>query len=233
MCLPRSYKFGRQACPQLRSQSAELLESAASVLLETKLFVPRRRRQVVLRGRLSERLNQALEAKLTLVSAPPGFGKTTLVAEWLAEAHVEAAWLSLDQGDNNSSFWSYLVAALQTVQSGIGETTAALLQSPQPPPIESLLGTLLNELNALPRDLVLVLDDYHVIDDARHPRWHGLPARPPATEAPPGRRQPRRSATAASPYARARRAGRDSCRRPALYVRRGDGLLQRRDGAAS
>jgi LuxR family maltose regulon positive regulatory protein len=138
------------------------------VLLETKLFVPRRRRRMVVRGRLSERLSRALEAKLTLVSAPPGFGKTTLVAEWLAEAHVEAAWLSLDKNDNNQSFWSYLVAALQTVQPGIGESTAALLQSPRPPPIESVLATLLNELNArntLAGDLVLVLDDYHLIDD--------------------------------------------------------------------
>jgi LuxR family maltose regulon positive regulatory protein len=135
------------------------------VLLETKLFAPRRWRQVVLRSRLSERLSQALEAKLTLVSAPPGFGKTTLVAQWLVEAHVQSSWLSLDRGDNNQSFWSYLVAALQTVRPDIGESTAALLQSPQPPPIESLLATLLNELNALPRDLVLVLDDYHLIDD--------------------------------------------------------------------
>jgi LuxR family maltose regulon positive regulatory protein len=135
------------------------------VLLETKLFAPRPRRQVVLRSRLSERLSQAFEAKLTLVSAPPGFGKTTLVAEWLAAAHVDAAWLSLDEADNHSSFWSYLVAALQTVQPGMGGSTAALLESPRPPPIESLLAPLLNELNALPRDLVLVLDDYHVIDD--------------------------------------------------------------------
>jgi LuxR family maltose regulon positive regulatory protein len=138
------------------------------VLLETKLFAPRRRRQLVLRNRLVERLTRALEAKLTLVSAPPGFGKTTLVAEWLAETHVDAAWLSLDPGDNRQTFWSYLVAALQTVQPGIGESTAALLQSPQPPPIESLLATLLNEVTALntrPGDLVLVLDDYHVIDD--------------------------------------------------------------------
>jgi LuxR family maltose regulon positive regulatory protein len=93
------------------------------VLPETKLFVPRRRRQVVLRSRLSERLSQTLDAKLTLVSAPPGFGKTTLVAEWLAEAHVEAAWLSLDQGDNNQSFWSYLVAAL-------GPSSQALARAP-------------------------------------------------------------------------------------------------------
>jgi LuxR family maltose regulon positive regulatory protein len=120
---------------------------------------------MVVRTRLSERSSQALEAKLTLVSAPPGFGKTTLVAEWLAQAHVDAAWLSLDHGDNHQAFWSYLVAALQTVQPGIGESTAVLLQSPRPPPIESLLAGLLNELNALTRDLVLVLDDYHVIDD--------------------------------------------------------------------
>src|SRR5262249_28710026 len=130
-------------------RSRRSLESAASVLLETKLFVPRRRRQMVPRSRLSERLSQALLAKLTLVSAPPGFGKSTLVAEWLGEAHVEAAWLSLDRGDTSQLFWSHLVAALQTVQPGIGQSTAALLQSPRPPPIESLLTTLLNELSAL------------------------------------------------------------------------------------
>ena len=119
-------------------------------LLETKLHVPRRRRGLVARPRLAERLNRGAEAKLTLVSAPAGFGKTTLLAECLAAARAHErspAWLSLDHGDNHpATFWTYLIAALQTVESGIGATALALLQSPQPPPIEAVLTTVLNEL---------------------------------------------------------------------------------------
>jgi LuxR family maltose regulon positive regulatory protein len=140
----------------------------ASPLLETKLYVPRRRRSVVPRPRLSERLNRGAEAKLTLVSAPAGFGKTTLLAEWLADAPADewsAAWLSLDHGDNHAaSFWSYLIAALQTVEPGVGASAISLLTSPQPPPIETVLATLINELSRISHDVVLVLDDYHVID---------------------------------------------------------------------
>jgi LuxR family maltose regulon positive regulatory protein len=91
----------------------------ASPLLETKLYVPRRRRSVVPRPRLSERLNRGAEAKLTLVSAPAGFGKTTLLAEWLADAPADewsAAWLSLDQRDNDPAlFWTYLIRRRQSV----------------------------------------------------------------------------------------------------------------------
>ena len=156
----------------------------ANPLLETKLYVPRPRRGLVPRPRLSERLNRGAESKLTLVSAPAGFGKTTLLAEWLAAAPADgrsAAWLSLDQGDNQpATFWTYLIAALQTVAPGVGASALALLQSPQPPPIEAVLATLLNELGAVPHDVVLVLDDYHVIDAPRRPGRDGLPARPPA-----------------------------------------------------
>src|SRR5919202_1660775 len=127
-------------------------------LLETKLYVPRRRRGLVPRPRLSERLHGGAEAKLLLVSAPAGFGKTTLLAEWLAAAPAaerSVAWLSLDRGDNDAAtFWAYLIAALRTVESGVGASALALLQSPQPPPIETLLAPLLNELNAVPHDLV-------------------------------------------------------------------------------
>ena len=115
----------------------------AGPLLETKLYVPRRRRGLVPRPRLSERLDRGAEAKLTLVSAPAGFGKTTLLAEWLAAAPADersAAWLSLDQGDNHpASFWTYLIAALQTAAPGVGASALALLQAPQPPPIETVL----------------------------------------------------------------------------------------------
>jgi LuxR family maltose regulon positive regulatory protein len=136
-------------------------------LIETKLYVPWRRGAVVRRPRLKERLNRGAESKLTLVSAPAGFGKTTLLAAWLADASdggCAAAWLSLDQADNHpTSFWTYLVAALQTVAPQVGAGALSLLQSPQPS-IEMVLATLLNELNGLPNEVVLVLDDYHVVD---------------------------------------------------------------------
>jgi LuxR family transcriptional regulator, maltose regulon positive regulatory protein len=139
----------------------------AGPLLETKLHVPRGRRGLVARPRLSERLSRGAESALTLVSAPAGFGKTTLLTEWLAAAAADgrsAAWLSLDQRDNDpASFWSYLVAALQTASPGVGAGALPLLHSPQMP-IEAVLSTLLNDLNAISNDVVLVLDDYHVID---------------------------------------------------------------------
>ena len=139
----------------------------ASPLLETKLHVPRRRRGLVARPRLLERLSLQAESELTLVSAPAGFGKTTLLAEWLAAVAADGrpvAWLSLDKGDSDPVlFWTYLIGALQTAAEGVGERALSLLQSSQPP-IETVLATLLNDLSALPNDVVLVLDDYHVID---------------------------------------------------------------------
>jgi LuxR family maltose regulon positive regulatory protein len=160
-------------------------------LLETKLYVPRSRRGLVLRPRLSERLDRGTAPKLVLVSAPAGFGKTTLLTEWLAARPAApadeqlAAWLSLDRGDNDpASFWAYVIAALRTVASGVGESALALLDAPQPPPIETVLTTLLNDLGAIAGEILLVLDDYHVIDarevhdgmafllDHLHPRLH-------------------------------------------------------------
>ncbi|MDX6295105.1 MAG: hypothetical protein QOH50_4180 [Kribbellaceae bacterium] len=139
----------------------------AGPLLETKLHVPRRRRGLVARPRLSERLSRGVESALTLVSAPAGFGKTTLLTQWLAAAPADgrsAAWLSLDQRDNDPAlFWTYLVAALKTAALGVGAGASSLLRSPQPP-IEAVLATLLDDLDAISNDVVLVLDDYHVID---------------------------------------------------------------------
>jgi ATP/maltotriose-dependent transcriptional regulator MalT len=137
-----------------------------SPLLETKLYIPKVRRGLVTRPRLSDRLSRGGESKLTLVSAPAGFGKTTLLAEWLASTPVEKqiAWLSLDPSDNRAgSFWPYVIAALQTVVPDVGATAISLLESPQTP-ITSVLATLLNDLSGLPRGIVLVLDDYHVVD---------------------------------------------------------------------
>src|SRR6202171_1619272 len=134
-------------------------------LLETKFYVPKWRRGLVPRPRLGERLNRGAEVKLTLVSAPAGFGKTTLLAGWLDFFKHSAAWVSLDQSDNHAaSFWSHLIEALQTVEAGVGSSAISLLQLPQPPPIEAVLTLLLNELSAMSMDVMLVLDDYHLID---------------------------------------------------------------------
>ena len=134
-------------------------------ILATKLYIPPPQPKVILRPRLIERLNEGLHRKLTLVSAPAGFGKTTLLGEWVAACERESAWLSLDEGDNDPTrFLAYLVAALQTIAPNIGEGVLEVLQSPQPPPTESILTALLNEIDTVPDDFVLVLDDYHVID---------------------------------------------------------------------
>src|SRR5438034_7384299 len=134
-------------------------------ILATKLYIPPPPPRVVLRPRLIERLNEGLHRKLTLISAPVGFGKTTLVSEWVAGCQRPVAWLSLDEGDNDPTrFLVYLVAALQTVAANIGRGVLGVLQSPQPPPTESILTALLNEITTIPDNFVLVLDDYHVID---------------------------------------------------------------------
>jgi LuxR family maltose regulon positive regulatory protein len=141
-------------------------------ILATKLYIPPARERLVARSRLIERLNDGLHRKLTLISAPAGFGKTTLLSEWVASPlplgeglGVRAAWLSLDQGDNDPArFLTYLVFALQTVAPNIGAGLLGVLQAPQPPPHESLLTSLLNEITTIAADFVLVLDDYHVID---------------------------------------------------------------------
>lgn len=134
-------------------------------ILTTKLYIPPPRTKVVLRPRLVEQLNEGLHRKLTLISAPAGFGKTTLVSEWITHCDRPTAWMSLDEGDNDPlRFLAYLVAALQTIDPTVGERVLGILQSPQPPPFEAILTTLLNEIVAIPDQFVLVLDDYHVID---------------------------------------------------------------------
>ena len=138
-----------------------------AAILATKLYIPPSRRSVVLRPRLVERLDEGLSAghRLTLVSAPAGFGKTTLVGEWVAGCGRPVAWLSLDEGDSDPSrFLTYLIAALQTVAPGIGEGVLTVLQSPQPPPLEATLTALLNDVTTIPNPVVLILDDYHILD---------------------------------------------------------------------
>jgi LuxR family maltose regulon positive regulatory protein len=134
-------------------------------ILTTKLFTPPPRPGSVIRPRLLDQMDKGLHRKLTLVSAPAGFGKTTLCSDWLARCERPAAWLSLDEGDNDPvRFLTYLVAALQTITAAVGKGVLSMLQSPQLPPIESMLTILLNEIITIPDNFALVLDDYHVID---------------------------------------------------------------------
>lgn len=128
----------------------------------TKLYIPVPRSRTVIRRRLTERLNKGLYRKVTLISAPAGYGKTTLVCEWLADCERPAAWLSLEQGDNEiTRFLTYIISAVQTIAENVGEGLLSVLQSPQPTSTESMLTVLLNELAAVPFPFILVLDDYH------------------------------------------------------------------------
>ncbi len=140
----------------------------ARALLATKLYVPRARASAVLRSRLLARLDAGAAARLSLVSAPPGFGKTTLLAEWARGARAAGrgvAWLSLDAGDNEpASFWAYLTAALEPLVPNLRtarEDLAVAGLAATPPAITALL----NELADAPQEVWLVLDDYHLIDN--------------------------------------------------------------------
>ncbi len=136
----------------------------ATPLLTTKLYIPPVRPELVPRSRLIERLNAGLHRKLTLISAPAGFGKTTLVTEWLDNAERPFAWLSLDEDDNDPArFFTYLLAALQRIDTDIGQAAQAMLQAPQPPSPETFLTSLINDIAATPHPFALVLDDYHLI----------------------------------------------------------------------
>ncbi|NUO83790.1 helix-turn-helix transcriptional regulator, partial [candidate division KSB1 bacterium] len=135
-----------------------------SALLTTKLYIPRALAEFVPRPHLAQRLNQGLSCKLTLISAPAGFGKTTLLGEWIPHSPRCITWVSLDHGDNDPMrFWSYFIAGLQMLQSSLGEKAHALITEAQPPPLEFVLTTLVNEIAAFPDTFALVLDDYHVI----------------------------------------------------------------------
>jgi LuxR family transcriptional regulator, maltose regulon positive regulatory protein len=157
-----------------RSSSGQVSELAAggstvmldhTPLITTKLHMPRPRARLVSRSQLAERLQQGMTDALTLVSAPAGFGKTTVLAQWLAESGTPAAWLSLEPDDNEPvRFLSYVIAALQTLDPSIGVTAFSLLRTPQPAPPETVLARLVNDLMTREAaDFALVLDDYHVI----------------------------------------------------------------------
>jgi LuxR family maltose regulon positive regulatory protein len=137
-------------------------------VLTTKLYVPPPRPDLVKRPHLVERLDDGLRAghRLTLVSASAGSGKTTLLGQWVAAIQEPVAWLSLDEDDNDPvRFWAYVVAALQEADPQIGQSAMPMLRGPQPPPARSILTPLLNEVAALSKQIVLVLDDYHLVTE--------------------------------------------------------------------
>ncbi|MFZ0161390.1 MAG: LuxR C-terminal-related transcriptional regulator [Kineosporiaceae bacterium] len=134
-------------------------------ILATKLYAPAERPGIVSRSRLDAHLDDALHRRLTLVSAPAGFGKTTAIADWARRGGHQIAWLSLDDSDSDlGHFLTYLIAALRALVPHAGEAVLPLLDHPQPPPIQSALTPLVNDLAAATTDLVLVLDDYHSVD---------------------------------------------------------------------
>lgn len=134
-------------------------------LLQTKLFIPSSRAVLVPRPQLIDRLEDGKMGKLTLISAPAGYGKTTLVSEWIAASDRPFAWLSLDKNDQDPGrFLTYLIAAIQMIESDFGADLHEFLHTPQSPHIESVLIHLINEFAVLKTPLVLVLDDYHVLD---------------------------------------------------------------------
>ncbi|NQT74708.1 MAG: hypothetical protein HQ553_18375 [Chloroflexi bacterium] len=141
-------------------------------LLQTKLFAPLVPPELVSRPRLIERFEAGLHRKLTLVSAPAGFGKTTLLTEWVhqhredSQVQMPVGWISLDKDDNDPSrYWTYYVEALQMIHPDMGRSVIDMIQSPQPQPVESFLTSLINELNIRTEPFVLILDDYHMIEN--------------------------------------------------------------------
>lgn len=161
------------ASPLDRAVRSEHPEASATVttasspdpLLATKLRWPRPRAGLVHRGHLLDQLQQGAQQALTLISAPAGFGKTTLLAQWLATSGMPAAWLSLELSDNEPGrFLTYMIAALRTLDPQLGANTLPLLEAPQPTPLESILALLANDILARhPHDFLLVLDDYYLI----------------------------------------------------------------------
>ena len=136
-----------------------------TIIIQTKLHPPAVNAQLVERPLLLQKLNQNRQRPLILVTAPAGYGKSTLLSSWLAALPDEhTAWLSLESYDDDpATFWIYFTAAVQTMFPHVGQNTLSLLNQPEMPPSRALLATLINELNAISEDFILVLDDYHLI----------------------------------------------------------------------
>jgi len=133
-------------------------------IIKTKLFIPQVRHERVSRPRIIDILNQAVLYPLTLVSALPGSGKTTALAEWARQVVIPAAWYAIDEGDNDHNrFWFYFISALQTAAPGTGRAMLDVIHSPEPLSVENQLAYLVNDLAETGSDIVLILDDYHLV----------------------------------------------------------------------
>jgi len=134
-------------------------------LLKTKLNPPALQSHIISRPRLTRILSEGMKGKLILISAPPGYGKTSLLCDWIQKQGLKVAWFSLDENDKNPlSFLTYTITTLQTLHSGIGKAAFVSLQSPQPPPAESILTSLINDIAQIKTEVIFVLDDYHLVD---------------------------------------------------------------------
>jgi len=153
--------MGEPSAPTAPTSSAAGLDA----LLATKLHIPRARQGLVPRTRLVDRLTEALAGELTVVCAPAGFGKTALLADWARRTGRPVAWLSLDGADNDPvRFWRHVAAALESARAGAQQRLTHLLGPPPRRSLEAVVTALVNELAAAPGELVLVLDDYHLIE---------------------------------------------------------------------
>ncbi len=152
---------------QLQTLNAQPARVQPARILTTKLFAPHARTERVARPRLTRRLEEGLRRKMTLISAPAGFGKTTLLSEWRetsAQHAIAIAWVSLDKGDNDfTRFITYLIAALRTIESDLGTHAQSLLNE-APVAGEAVLVSLINELAAFDGEIAIMLDDAHVIE---------------------------------------------------------------------
>src|SRR5947209_3987375 len=158
----------RPPLPPAATPPSSVASAPSLHLLTTKISVPPARLSMVMRPRLTQQMNAAMRGALTLIVAPAGWGKTTLLGAWHAEASRSAwplAWVSIDASDNDPiRFWTYVITALDTLHPGVGETALALLYATSLPPIETVLISLLNALIQLQSETVLVLDDFHLIE---------------------------------------------------------------------
>ena len=137
-------------------------------MLLTKLHIPPAGNNIVHRSELYEKLNTGLSRKLILISAPAGFGKTTLVSDWIDQNKIPAAWFSIDNGDNDPvDFLSYIISGIQSIHKEFGQSALKLLNSPNRPSVESIASLLINEILNINQNFLLVLDDFHLIKNTR------------------------------------------------------------------
>ena len=162
---PRSSRINDPSGGSFPDNYVKWDENLHSTPLRTKLCIPPLRSNWISRSRLDKQMDGGFTRKLTLVSAPAGFGKTTLLVDWVHRHQIPAAWFSVDKGDNDPlHFLSYIILGLQSLEADAGKAALTMLQSPQPPPVETILINLINDVTRIPKDIAFIFDDYHTVD---------------------------------------------------------------------